>query len=225
MPSARRSRTRAVAGLALALGLVSSATAPSLAAPARGDDAAQDRAAAAAELVIAPRDPVLLGEENADDDIAFSLLVRNPEEQTLPSGSIEIRISAQSLDDAGQLDESATTLHLAEARIGETGPGDEQVATVSVPRDQLPAFIPRGVHTIEAAFTPDASDSGAASDASLSATTPVVWRGPAAAQADGSDPAAQNDDTTAGSADTTSAEASLRLGVIVPLVLPEEIRT
>lgn len=208
MSSARRRRALASPAALLVLGLLVAPAAPALAEP---ED--PDPAPLAAEFVVAPQEPVIL----EGTDAAFGLLVRNTGELAIPSGTIELRLSVQPAQSPDDLDAESTTpsLHLAEARIGETAPESEQAATIAVPQDELPTLETRGVYTVRASFTPDPSDGAETADP-LSAVTPVVWRGPGSPSAEGE----------GGSGDgQPDARSSVPLGLIVPVVLPSEIRT
>jgi len=158
MSSARRFRARAIPAALLVLGLVAAPAAPALA-----EEEAPDPAISSAEFVVAPQDPVI----REDADAAFGLLIRNAGEQAIPSGTIELRLSVQPVGSPEDLDAQPTTpsLHLAEARVGETAPESEQAATISVPQDDLPALETRGVYTVRAVFRPDPSDDTQTSDA------------------------------------------------------------
>jgi hypothetical protein len=219
MSSARRFRARAIPAALLVLGLVAAPAAPALA-----EEEAPDPAISSAEFVVAPQDPVI----REDADAAFGLLIRNAGEQAIPSGTIELRLSVQPVGSPEDLDAQPTTpsLHLAEARVGETAPESEQAATISVPQDDLPALETRGVYTVRAVFRPDPSDDTQTSDA-LSAVTPVVWRGPGPPDADAGGGSGANAGTGAEiDADAgAGVRSSVRLGVIVPVVLPSDIRT
>lgn len=231
MSAARRRRARAFPAALLALGLLATSAAPALADSAEGDP---DPAALSADFVVAPQEPVIV----EDADAAFGLLIRNTGERVIPSGTIELRLSVQPMQSVEDLDAppSAPSLHLAEARIGETAPDSEQSATVSVPRDELPALETRGVYAVRATFTPDPSDDEAATPDALSAVTPVVWRGPGSpstgsdggtgdAQTGPNGGATDGGDAGGGDAGAADVRADVRLGSIVPVVLPSEIRT
>ncbi|QBE48955.1 DUF6049 family protein [Leucobacter triazinivorans] len=212
MSSARRRRTRASCAALLALGVLAGPATPALA-----ESEPADPRPLTAELVVAPQDPVI-GE---GADAAFDVLIRNTGEAAIPSGTIEVRIAMQAAQSPEELsaEPAAPTVHLAESRVGETAPESEQTSAVTVPLDELPALSARGVYAVRASFTPDTPDtsdtSGATTAPSVTAFTPVVWRGPAA---------------TGGGSDTAGAESpgtgsSLPLGVLVPFALPSEIRT
>lgn len=209
MSSARRRRTRASCAALLALGVLAGPATPALA-----ESEPSDPRPLAAELVVAPQDPVI-GE---GADAAFDVLIRNTGEAAIPSGTIEVRIAMQAAQSPEELsaEPAAPTVHLAESRVGETAPESEQTSAVTVPLEELPALSARGVYAVRASFTPDTSDTtDATTPTSILAFTPVVWRGPAA---------------TGGGTDTAGAESpgagsSLPLGVLVPFTLPSEIRT
>ncbi|RGE17346.1 DUF6049 family protein [Leucobacter sp. wl10] len=202
MSSARRRLAHALTAALVALGLLAGA------APAGAETPAP--APPPAELVVAPQDPVI---DEGDAEVSFSVLVRNPGEQVVPSGDIELRLSAQPMETAGELEAQAASasLDLAQGRIGETAPGSEQAATITVPRDRLPSPSSRGVHAVLASFTPDDPGGSGTPPDVLTAFSPVVWGGPAAP-----------DIPPAGAA---NAESTVRLSLIVPLVLPSDIRT
>lgn len=222
MSAARRRRARAFSAALLALGLLAAPVTPALADVEEGDP---DPAALSADFVVAPQEPVIV----EDADAAFGLLIRNTGDRVIPSGTIELRLSVQPMESAEDLDAppASPSLHLAEARIGETAPDSEQSATVSVPRDELPALDARGVYAVRATFTPDPTDDEATDDA-LSAVTPVVWRGPGSpSTATGGSGGGQPGANGGGSGNAGSGEvrSSVRLGLIVPIVLPSDIRT
>lgn len=218
MSSARRRRAHAISAALLALGLLAAPATPALA-----EEADPDPTAVAAEFVVAPQDPVILD----DADAVFSLLIRNTGERVIPSGTIELRLSVQPVQSAEELEGETTapSLHLAEARIGETGPESEQAATISVPRDELPELETRGVYAVRASFAPDPSDGDAATPEPLSTVTPVVWRGPGSPADSGNPPGDGQPGANTPDTPEEGVRSSVQLGLIVPLVLPSEIRT
>ncbi|PRI12319.1 hypothetical protein B4915_01145 [Leucobacter massiliensis] len=209
---------RAALAALLALGIIGTSASPALARPAAAVPApapapAQEEGTdgSGPVLVLAPRESVI--RENTD--LAFEVLLRNPGEDPVPGGRLELRISAAPLRDAAALDAAppSATLRLAESTLGETAAEGEQLATVSVPQAELPPLSDAGVYVVEGSFVSDAGDAG--KEVSLSGTTSLVWRSPGAAAGG-----------TAGSGEGASAASpGLRLAVIVPIVLPSEIRT
>ena len=213
----RRGPLRAARSLAaaLALGLCAGiALGGSGLAPARAETAAS---ASAAELTVAPVEPVLRSDAEAAE---FSIRIANPADATLPAGSLRLELGPQRVESAADLRDAFPVSGelLAEVRVGETEAGGEQVVDIAVPSGDLPlsAGSRAGVYQVRATFAPDdagealdpdtgmdpeaAADAGATSAGdAAAATAPVVWRGAGGAQ--------------------------LRLSVVVPLVLPAEIRT
>ncbi|UOQ57075.1 DUF6049 family protein [Leucobacter allii] len=127
--------------------------------------------------------------------------------EELPAGTLELRLGTAPLagPDPGETaepDGEAAGALIAEVPLPATGPGAEQEQTVSVPRDQLPlgALPEAGVYALRAELVPGEQAGRAAT---LRASSAVVWRDAAAA----ADPVV------------------LPLSVIVPLVLPADIRT
>lgn len=152
--------------------------------------------APAAEIVVAPNEPALDPEEARFD---FSVLIENPGDEELPTGTLTLELAANRAEDEAALTSDFPGIGavvLAEQDIGAIGGEDARELTVSVPRDDVPLFDldTPGVYLVRATLR---FDDQPASAGSVSAVTPVVWRG--------------------------SGSAPVPLAMIVPLVLPSEI--
>ncbi len=174
-------------------------------------------------LQVAAEEPVVVP---GTSELKFSVLVRNPGTDAVPGGTVSIRFGAGPVlaDEALATTLPAGAPQAAEAQLGEIAAGKERTTTVTVPRSAFPATDGSGfgVYLAEAEFRPDsgteqpedddADDAPQASDADdadaqdaapsiLTATTPLVWRG------------------------ASPTVNTVPLGLIVPLVLPDEIHT
>ncbi|MGW9020548.1 DUF6049 family protein [Leucobacter chromiiresistens] len=199
--------------------LIGSITGPVLADPHSADAApsAEVGGDPDIELVVAPRQPVIAA---ADDEVQFGLLIRNATSAELPAGTVTLEIGAARVTDAADLDTEppAAAVGFAEAEVGPTASGADQTATVTVARADLPIDpgAAPGAYRVGATleFTEEPqpgfavfgsepadepSDDPANVPPPVSSTTAVVWRG-AGAQ-------------------------SVPVSVIVPFVLPSDIRT
>ena len=208
----------ALAGAVLLGGALGAAPAfPASAAPAGTADAAApavnateelgDDAGTGAQLIVAPRAPVV---DTGADDIQFGVVIRNATDAELPAGTVSLRIGSSPVSRTDELDaplaDSAATL--TEAAVGATAPGTEQTATMTVPRSDFPlnSGSAPGAYVVGASFTladsaaqaPDETDA-AASNPALTTTAPLIWRG--------------------------VGTQTVPLSVIVPFVLPSDIRT
>ena len=178
----------------------------------QADSEASDAATPSADLVIAPQDTVL---EPGTDDVRFSVLVRNTGDVDLPAGQLSLVIGSRPLADLDALstidDElPGVAMAIGTAELGTTGAGEEQTASIAVPRSELPltASSDAGVYRVQgtlafaaapasgpAEFDDDETDS----PGDLITTTPLVWRG--------------------------AGEATVPTSLIVPFVLPSDIRS
>ena len=212
------SRPRGVVAAVVAVGLAASALPLALSGAANaevdggnGTDQPGDPRPAAPALVLAPADPVVLAET---EELEFTLVLENPGDQPIDSGRVELRLDDARVDPAQGLDADRTTALeerplLAEAAIAATPADDEQSVTITVPVTDVPltAVSAPGVYRVDAAVYPS-DEEGEAADAdgtadeltpAVTATAPIVWRGP------GTD--------------------TVPLSTIVPIVLPSDIRT
>lgn len=200
-----------------------------------------------ASLVIAASDPVLRPET---ETLELAILIQNPSSEPIPAGELVVEIATEAVADAaGLAEEPAGSLSpLGTLNVGATQAGKSQALTLTVPRADvaLTASTPFGVHLLraelraedegdpeptdsdadaatqhnagESAESSDSSDSDAETadapaDPLLTATTPIVWHGP------------EQTTTGAGSRAAAHKTPTVQLGVIVPLVFPDEIRT
>ena len=216
----RRGAWRPAAVALLVLALVTSA-APGAGAEARvGEDGDPLPPASLPALIVAPLTPVL-GE--SDTDVVISVVVRNPTEEPLAGGDLSIELNPQRVETIAGVNEefpvSGSTI--AESQIGETAAESEQTLTVNVAREDLPSasLVASGVYQLRATLaqdpeatplipevtgSPDETDAPADSEIDdppilRSAVVPIVWRG--------------------------TGSSDVKLSVIVPIVLPSEIRT
>lgn len=158
-----------------------------------------------AQLVVAPAAPVFDPGENS---YVFTVLLRNPGSEPLAPGAVELELSLDPAADMEALMEPAEVpgVVIASESVGETGPGEEQSITLSIPGAQMPLdeSSERGVYRAQATLEPEESD--AAADESelpsdtLQGLTPLVWRG-------------------------AELGSRVQLTTVVPLVLPEEVRS
>ena len=167
---------------------------------------------AAVEFVVSPRQPVIAA---ADDEVQFGLLIRNTTASELPAGTVTLELDTERLNDPDDLDEELpdSAVRFVETEIGSTAPGADQTASVTVPRSDLPigpnaaAGAYRVGATLEFADAPEpgfavfGSEPGdeAAVISSVSTETSIVWKG--------------------------AGTQTVPVSVIVPFVLPPEIRT
>lgn len=180
---------------------------------AAADDTSAGDTSADIELVVAPREPVIAA---ADDEVQFGLLIRNSTTTELPGGTVTLVLDARQLSDPADLDAAlpGTATHFAEATLDSTAPGADQTATITVPRADLPidADAAAGAYrvgaTVQFAEAPEPgfavlgaepTEEPANIPTTLSTKTSIVWKG-AAAQ-------------------------TVPLSIIVPFVLPPDIRT
>lgn len=220
VPMPHDHRFHALSAALLALGLVAGGL-TAVAAPgaqAHADSAAHtqtEEAPEPASLIVAPTDPVLRPNST---EVELTVLVRNPGPEELPGGSVALRFDSDPVADRDAITAELPVgaPRIGEAEFGATAPGEEQVTTVTVPRDRIPlaSDAPFGTHLIEAVLTtdqaePDSSAPEAEAEAQdpaepagqLSATTPIVWRGSGA------------------------TPPTVPLGTIVPLVFPDDVHT
>ena len=175
-------------------------------------DEGADRAAGV-DLVVSPREPVIAA---GDDEVQFGLLIRNSTTAELPAGTVTLVLDADRLTDLGDLDEPmpASADRFAEATVEATAPGSEQTATVTVSRSDLPigAAAEAGAYRVGAtlqfaedpdqgfaAFGAELGEDDSAVSPTVSTATPVIWRG--------------------------AGTDTVPMSVIVPFVLPSDIRT
>ncbi|MEJ6488669.1 DUF6049 family protein [Leucobacter sp. USCH14] len=212
-----RLHARAVGSWALAGAVLAGAVFGTSVEPPRSADGApitsETGGGADVELVVSPREPVIAA---ADDEVQFGLLIRNSTSAALPAGTVSLELDATRLNDPAELEEALpeSAIRFAEAEVGSTAPGADQTVTVTVPRGELPigpnaaAGAYRVGATLEfveapepgfALFGAEPTDQTAVVPATVSSGTSIVWKG-AGAQ-------------------------SVPLSVIVPFVLPPDIRT
>ncbi|KAM9862153.1 hypothetical protein ACI1US_01996 [Leucobacter sp. BZR 635] len=170
------------------------------------------------ELVVAPESAVL---SNSDSEAKFRVLIRNTGEATAPEGSVELRLGERITGASARLapepaadpatdpatdsatDTTPTTdpahTRIATVQVEAIPGGKEQSATVTVPLTDMPQLVDtsHGVYPLYASYV--ASDSS--SETRLTAFSPLVWGGPA------------------------RADAALDLTSIVPLVLPANVQS
>lgn len=208
--------------------------------PTQEGDAEAGADATAAELVVAPQDAVL---SPSAEVYGFAVLVRNPGEEELAGGTLRLWLDTERLGsreelaalggetgagagaeapetgtdtDAGDAEGTAAPpILLVEAEAQATQAEGEQSLTVTVPREAVP-LLDSGVYAVRAELVLDEGadgDAGGETDGDagtgslggggapiLVATTAVVWRGPATGE-------------------------RVPLSVVVPFVLPEDVRT
>lgn len=236
----RRHAWHAAPAALLALVLAMTAVPGAHAEVRAGEDGTTGALAALPSVVVSPTAPVL-GEPG--EDAIFTIVVRNPGPDPLSGGDITLEVNPQRVETVAGLDEEfpVTGATIAESRIGETAAGTEQTISVTVAREDLPftALTAAGVYQLRGTLTldpeseplipdfaeesaapsttaddaqtgtPDAGTTGEDESASADADadelelkspiTPIVWRG--------------------------SGGSEVKLSVIVPLVLPTDIRT
>jgi hypothetical protein len=161
-----------------------------------------------AQLILAPRDPVL---SPLVDEYAFDALILNSEAEELPGGTLRLWVGDERIASREQLvaieEETAApalTL-LAAVEVEATAAEGEREVTVTVPRDAMPLILESGVYPVRAELTATGVGSDEAAGSALTATvltatTTVVWRG-------------------------TPLGEQAALSVVVPLVLPDDVRT
>ncbi|QZY50829.1 DUF6049 family protein [Leucobacter tenebrionis] len=151
----------------------------------------------AATLVAAPREPVMRG---PGSELQIDVQIDNPGQQQLPEGTVRLEVDPRPLASIEDLDGvfPEHPVELGEAEIGPTAPDSEQSLTITVPQDRLPftSTTPSGVYLLRASIAPD-----------LEFTVPLAW------------------ESSAGTRSDPATAASVRLGLIVPIVLPDDIRT
>lgn len=208
-PRRRRRGLDVIAAVAAACAvLTASALAWGVPAVADGADdtgaaTAEAGAADAAELVVAALDPVVRA---STETVTFEVLVRAAE-ANVPAGTVELRLAADPAADADALGTAASAESeaalIATAAVDGTAAGEERTATIAVPRTDLPLapLDPSGVYAVQADYTPTPADGApeAGAEPSLTATGSLVWRG--------------------------AAGEGVDLSVVVPIVLPSEVRT
>lgn len=161
-----------------------------------------------AQLILAPRDPVL---SPLVDEYAFDALILNSEAEELPGGTLRLWVGDERIASREQLvaieeetEAPALTL-LAAVEVEATAAEGERELTVTVPRDAMPLILESGVYPVRAELTATGEGAGEAAGSALTApaltaTTTVVWRG-------------------------TPLGEQAALSVVVPLVLPDDVRT
>ena len=201
------------------------------------------------ELVIAPSEAVLRPDST---QLEVSVLLRNPGAEELPAGEILVGLGAEAVTDSAALHAQHSIgigTQIGALRVGATPAGKTQALSLTVARADLPiaATAPFGVHLLRAELVPEGetapsnapaedaagADETAADPQLLTASTPLVWRGTAPLQ--GSTGTAQTPDTQTPGAQTPGAQdqpatppvtlPTVSLGLIVPLVLPDDIHT
>ncbi|GAA2177797.1 hypothetical protein GCM10009847_05310 [Leucobacter tardus] len=185
-----RDRVRASAAGALAVLLVASGWSAFPAAAETVDDAEQPieseqsdpDLAPEPELVVAPAEPVFAA---AAADFEFTVLIRNPGDEPLPAGQLDLALDDERATVPEDLDGAFPELaqSVASTEIGATDAEGEQSVTVTVPRDDFPLDIDSdaGVYRVQASITPaadDADDSADIVEPPEPALSSVVWRGP-----------------------------------------------
>lgn len=149
-----------------------------------------------ATIVASPRDPVL---RNDASELEIDVLVGNRGAQPLAETTLELALDPRPIASTDDLDGvfPQHPLDLAEGQLSAVAPDAEQTTTLTVPRNKLPftSDTPSGVYLLRVSAAPD-----------LSVTVPLVWQGA----------------TWPGKGGAGSA---VRLGMIVPIVLPSDIHT
>lgn len=176
-------------------------------------------------IIVSPTTPVI---EESNEEVVFTVIVRNTGTEALAAGDLTLEVNPQRVETIAGLDEefpvSGSTI--GDARVGETAPDSEQTVSITVGRDDLPfsATTAPGVYQVRSTFTPDVEaealvpeatdvagakasgeaepsnpDAAAGTGVLHSAVVPIVWRG--------------------------SGGPDLELSVIVPFVLPSDVRT
>lgn len=165
------------------------------------------------ELVLAPRSPLF---EDSAAEYAVSVLIRNPSETPIPAGTLTLELNQQRTETLAEFGAEFPDFGavVVESKVGETRSEDEQTVTLTVRRADFPltAASEPGVYQLRATLTPkDEPDSPAESAAPegveaedltpdvITASTSVVWQG--------------------------TGGAKVSVSMIVPLVLPSDIRT
>ena len=238
-PSLPRRRAWHSASAALLALVLAVSAAPGAHAEGRvAEDGESEAPVVVASMVVSPTTPVL-GEPG--EDATFTVVVRNPGPDPLPGGDVTLEVNPQRVETVAGLEEDfpVSGSDIAESRIGETAAGTEQTISIAVAREDLPfsTLTAQGVYQLRGTLALDseseplipdfaeetvAPDSAAGDDTSdtadadatgedesadastearelESAVTPIVWRG--------------------------SGGSEVNLSVIVPLVLPTDIRT
>ncbi|UOQ59353.1 DUF6049 family protein [Leucobacter rhizosphaerae] len=222
----RRSAWRgAAAGLAALALVVGGATAATAEAPAGRPAEVGDPPTGTSlpTLIMSPLEPVL---GDSADDVSVGVVVRNPGDEPIPAGELRVELNPQRVETIAGLDEEFPVSGelLAESAIGSTAAESEQSVTVTIAREDLPltALIAPGVYQLRATLTPE------------SGTAPVI---PEVTGDPGSDPeAAEAGDSATAETDALRSAAvpfvwresggsDVEVSVIVPLVLPTDIRT
>lgn len=134
------------------------------------------------ELVVAPAEPVFAA---AATDFEFTVLIRNPGDEPLPAGQLDLALDDERAAAPEDLDAAFPDLaqSVASTEIGTTDAEGEQSVTVTVPRDDFPLDIDSdaGVYRVQASITPAADDAADTTDIvgpPEPALSSVVWRGP-----------------------------------------------
>lgn len=169
-----------------------------LGAPAAANAATEMPTAKAADATVlaSPREPVLGSDAT---ELQVDVLIDNRGAQPLAETTVELALDPRPIESTDDLDGvfPQHPLDLGEAQLGATAAGTEQTTTITVPRDRLPftSDTPSGVYLLRVSVSPD-----------LDATVPLVWQG----------------GTWPGKG---SEGRPVRLGMIVPIVLPSDIHT
>ena len=134
------------------------------------------------ELVVAPAEPVFAAAATAFE---FTVLIRNPGDEPLPAGQLDLALDDERATAPEDLDAAFPDLaqSVASTEIGTTDAEGEQSVTVTVPRDDFPLDIDSdaGVYRVQASITPAADDAADTTDIvgpPVPALSSVVWRGP-----------------------------------------------
>ncbi|MGO1538874.1 MAG: DUF6049 family protein [Leucobacter sp.] len=154
------------------------------------DDAEAESIEELPALTVASSAPVLDVDEG---DFEFTVLLENPTDEPLPTGTIELELFQ---DPAANMEElntetSSRGLVFATQEVGETPAGEDQDFTMSVPAAEMPLteFSDRGVYRVRAVLMPeDTSDTRLESPAEERATdadpSDIAGSGDPAPQAD-----------------------------------------
>ena len=232
----RRRAWHAAPAALLALVLATTAVPGAHAEVRGGEDGTAEALAALPSVVVSPTAPVL-GEPG--EDAIFTIVVHNPGPDPLPGGDLTLEVNPQRVETVAGLEEEfpVTGATIAESRIGETAAGTEQTVSVTVAREDLPftTLSAAGVYQLRGTLALDPESEPLIPDFAEETAAPG-----SAANDDQSDTpeAGTTGDEEAASADAVELESPItpivwrgsggsevKLSVIVPLVLPTDVRT
>lgn len=223
-PRGRVAGWRAVAAALLSLLLVAvgvSASDASVPPAAKTEEVSE----ALPELVVSPPTSVLSENSSSYD---FTVLVRNPGKQDLPSGTLALHLNPQRVESLKGLDTDfpASSVLLETVEFSRVDAESERSVTLSVPRASLPltASSVAGVYLVQASLTPgNAGDDPAPATPAPATQSPTPSADAAKSDAEATD--------SSGISDVVpfvwrgSGGSAVKVSFIVPLVLPSTIST